>query len=62
MTKQSELEKIKKDLKGVVDAIEELFGAGYPCKNPGLIQHLMDKIQQEEDRSLTRTISNIPIV
>jgi len=55
----SKVEKIKNDLEEIVKLVNKEFGANYATKNPGLVQHLMDKIQQEEDRQITKTINSI---
>jgi len=52
----SNLEKIKNEFKAVIATIDMQFGTGYSLKNPGLVQHLMDKVQQEEDRQMTKDI------
>jgi len=44
------LEKIKNEFEEVVNVIDKKFGKDYSVKNPGLVQHLLDKIQQQEDR------------
>ena len=59
MKKQNELEKVKNDFNEIVKTIDASFGKDYASKNPGLVQHLIDKVQQEEDRSMTRTMHNI---
>ena len=59
MSKQQELEKVKNDFNEVVKTITDKFGKGYASKNPGLVQHLMDKIQQQEDRNTTRAIHKV---
>ena len=58
----SALEKIKNDLAEVMKTIQHEFGADgaiYAIKNPGLVQFLMDKIQQEEDRAIHRQINGL---
>lgn len=59
MEKNNSLKKIQKYFKAVVQTVNTEFGEGYATKNPGLVQHLMDKIQQEEDRVITQEIHSI---
>ena len=50
------LGKIKNEFNEVVDVIDKKLGKDYSVKNPGLVQHLLDKIQQEEDRNTAEKI------
>ena len=60
MQKQEALEKIKQDFNEIVKTIDDKFGNSYAFRNPELVQHLMDKIQQQEDRNITKIINSIP--
>ena len=51
------LEKILGDFKSIVRTLDTMFCTGYAGKNPSLVQHLLDKTQQEEDRKLTKAIN-----
>ena len=51
------LEKIKEEFKEVVKVIDYNFGENYSKRNPGLVQHLLDKIQQQEDRELKKILN-----
>ena len=53
------VDKIKSDFKEVVDLINSELGDGYAVRNPDLIRHLMDKVQQEEDRNLAKVLNQI---
>jgi len=53
------LDKIKSEFNEVVKLINSEFGAGYAAKNPGLVQHLLDKIQQQEDRKVNKDIHKV---
>lgn len=57
MPKEKSLSKVKSEFKEIVDVIDEKFDKGYASKNPVLVQHLLDKIQQREDRELNKSIN-----
>lgn len=44
------------EFKSIVEVIDSKFDNGYAFKNPGLVQHLLDKIQQEKDRDVHKRI------
>ena len=50
------LEKIKKDFKEITKVIDSTLGEKYSSKNPGLVQHLMNNVQQQEDREVHKNI------
>ena len=56
MGNEKSLDKVTKEFEKIVDVIDKKFNEGYAFKNPGLVQHLLDKIQQEEDRELNEKI------
>lgn len=49
-------DKIVSDFNKVIETIDAKLGNGYASKNPDMIRHLLDKIQQQEDRKLTEEI------
>jgi hypothetical protein len=51
------MNKIKDDFEAVRKMVDEQMGKDYAVKNPGLIMHLLDKIQQHEDREVKKLIS-----
>ena len=59
MKKQNELEKVENDFVKVVKVIDTKFGIGYSYENPGLVQHLIDTVQREEDRTLQRALNSL---
>ena len=54
-----ELKIVENDLKETVRVVRESFGEGYAVKNPGLVQFLMEKIQQEKDRTFAKALNKI---
>lgn len=56
---ETSLKKIQNDFKEIVKMIDSKLGVKYSVRNPGLIQHLLDKIQQQEDRALTQNIHKV---
>lgn len=52
------LEKIENEFKSIVKTIDSTFEKGYAVKNPGLVQHLLDKVQQQEDRAIIEKINS----
>lgn len=59
MSKKSALEKVKDDFAEVVKTVDDKLGEKYSVKNPGMVQHLMSVIQQEEDRAISKSINSI---
>ena len=50
------LKVIKYEYEEIVKFIDKGMGKDYAFKNPGLVQHLLDKIQQQEDRTTREKI------
>ena len=42
------VEQVKTELTAVVQMITEQFGPDYDKKNPDMVRHLMDKIQEQK--------------
>jgi len=53
------LDKVKREFISIITIVNEKLGKDYATKNPGLVQHLLDKVQQEEDREITRKLNKI---
>ena len=51
-----ELKTVENELKEVVRIVRESFGEGYAVKNPELVRFLMEKVQQEKDRKLSKVL------
>ena len=58
MKKEKTLDKIKNEFEEIVDVIDKKFGKDYASKNPGLVQHLLDKTQQSDDREFHKSVQN----
>lgn len=56
---RKEVSKVQFDFKAMVAMINSSFGENYAAKNPGLVQFLLDKIQQEEDRVICKKLNSI---
>ena len=56
---QTPVEKIQADFEAIIKFLDEKFGKDYSQKNPGLVQHLMDQTQREEDRAFTRLLNKV---
>jgi len=54
----AKLNKIKDEFEQIVDVIDAKFGKDYASKNPVLVQFLLDKIQQLDDRESYEKIQN----
>lgn len=55
---RASIETIKADVKAIVELVNTEFGANYATKNPALVQHLLDKVQQEESREFERVLTS----
>lgn len=53
--KETSIQRIEYDLKEVKRMLDSEFGSGYSAKNPHLVQFLMDKAHQYEDRELAKS-------
>jgi hypothetical protein len=54
-----ELKTVENDLKETIRIIRESFGEGYAVKNPELVRFLMEKVQQEKDRSFNKALNKL---